>query len=79
MNIFMRNIAFAAKQNDIRIALAEKLHRPPLPPDPPLNFSIQLEERMYVDVSHVRSGRCLSTNVWPDRHHVQRPQCQVST
>jgi hypothetical protein len=42
MDIFMRNIAFAAKQNDIRIALAEKLHRPPFPTDPPLNFYIQL-------------------------------------
>ena len=38
----MRNIAFSAKVIDIRIALAEKLHRPPFPTDPPLNFHVQL-------------------------------------
>ena len=38
----MHNIAFSAKVIDIRIALAEKLHRPPFPTDPPLNFHIHL-------------------------------------
>ena len=38
----MRNIAFSAKAIDIKIALAEKLHRPPFPTDPPLNFHVQL-------------------------------------
>lgn len=38
----MHNIAFAAKEIDVRICLAEKLHRPPFPTDPPLNFQVQL-------------------------------------
>ena len=38
----MHNIAFSVKVIDIRIALAEKLHRPPFPTDPPLNFHVQL-------------------------------------
>ena len=38
----MRNIAFSAKEIDIRIILAEKLHRPPFPTDPPVNFHIHL-------------------------------------
>ena len=38
----MRNIAFSAKEIDIRIVLAEKLHRPPFPTDPPVNFYIDL-------------------------------------
>ena len=42
MDIFMHNIAYAAKEMDVRIAVAEKLHRPPFPTDPPLNFRIHL-------------------------------------
>ena len=42
MDIFMHGIAFSAKVIDIRIAFAEKLHRPPFPTDPPLNFYVQL-------------------------------------
>ena len=42
MDIFMRNIAYAAKEIDVRIALAEKLHRPPFPTDPPLNFRVHI-------------------------------------
>ena len=38
----MRNIAFSAKEIDIRIVLAEKLHRPPFPTDPPVNFHVDL-------------------------------------
>ena len=39
----MRNIAFSANEVDIRIVLAEKLHRPPFPTDPPLfNFHVHL-------------------------------------
>ena len=38
----MRNIAFSAKEIDIRIVLAEKLHRPPFPTDPPVNFHVGL-------------------------------------
>jgi hypothetical protein len=38
----MRNIAYAAKEIDVRIALAEKLHRPPFPTDPPLNFRVHI-------------------------------------
>ena len=38
----MRNISYSAKVIDIRIALAEKIHRPPFPTDPPLNFHVQL-------------------------------------
>ena len=42
MDIFMHNIAYAAKEIDVRIAVAEKLHRPPFPTDPPLNFRVHL-------------------------------------
>ena len=42
MDIFMHNIANSAKVIDIRIILAEKLHRPPFPTDPPLNFHVHL-------------------------------------
>jgi RNA-dependent RNA polymerase len=38
----MHNIAYAAKEIDVRIAVAEKLHRPPFPTDPPLNFRVHL-------------------------------------
>ena len=38
----MHNIPFSAKVIDIRIALADKLHRPPFPTDPPLNFYVHL-------------------------------------
>ena len=38
----MHNIPFSAKVIDIRIALADKLHRPPFPTDPPLNFYVDL-------------------------------------
>jgi RNA-dependent RNA polymerase len=40
MDIFMHNIAISAKVIDVRIVLAEKLHRPPFPTDPPLNFHV---------------------------------------
>jgi hypothetical protein len=42
MDIFMHNIAYAAKEIDVRVSLAEKLHRPPFPTDPPLNFFVHL-------------------------------------
>jgi hypothetical protein len=45
MDIFMHNIAYAAKEIDVRIALAEKLHRPPFPTDPPINFRVHLFKR----------------------------------
>ena len=38
----MHNIAFSAKEIDVRIVLAEKLHRPPFPTDPPVNFNVRL-------------------------------------
>ena len=38
----MHNIAYAAKEIDVRVALAEKLHRPPFPTDSPLNFRVHL-------------------------------------
>ena len=38
----MYNIAFSAKEIDIRIVLADKIHRPPFPNDPPLNFHVDL-------------------------------------
>ena len=38
----MHNIAFSAKEIDVRIVLAEKLHRPPFPIDPPVNFHVRL-------------------------------------
>ncbi|KAK7064732.1 RdRP-domain-containing protein [Favolaschia claudopus] len=42
MQIFMRDILFAVKEEDIKIALAEKLHRPPFPITPFTNFHIKL-------------------------------------
>ena len=44
----MGNIEYSAKEIDIKIALAKKLHRPPFPTDPPVNFHVQL----------FRTGRC---------------------
>ena len=45
MDIFMHNIAFSAKEIDVGIVLTEKLHRPPLPIDPPLNFHVHLSKK----------------------------------
>ncbi|KAF7367387.1 RdRP-domain-containing protein [Mycena sanguinolenta] len=44
MQIFMRNISFAANVEDLQAALAQEIHRPPLnvPPDPPINFHVQI-------------------------------------
>ena len=42
----MRNIAFSANEIDIKIVLAEKLHRPPFPiTNPPLNFHVHLMKK----------------------------------
>jgi RNA-dependent RNA polymerase len=45
MEIFMHNMAFAATVMDVRLALAEKLHRPPFPTDPPMNFGVHLFQK----------------------------------
>ncbi|KAJ7037508.1 RdRP-domain-containing protein [Mycena alexandri] len=42
MQIFMRDISFAANQEDIKVALAQKLHRPPFPIDPLMNFHVDI-------------------------------------
>ncbi|KAJ6573969.1 RdRP-domain-containing protein [Mycena vulgaris] len=42
MQIFMRNIAFSANDEDIKIALAQVLHRPPFSIDTPINFHVDL-------------------------------------
>ncbi|KAJ7806145.1 RdRP-domain-containing protein [Mycena olivaceomarginata] len=42
MQIFMRDISFAADEDDIKTALAHKLHRLPFPTDPPINFHVHL-------------------------------------
>src|SRR6267154_4604201 len=42
MEIFMRNIAFAVNQDDLTIAFAKILHKPPFPSSPLLNFEIQI-------------------------------------
>ena len=38
----MKNIAFSAGVIEIRLALAEKLHRPPFSTNPPLNFHVEV-------------------------------------
>ncbi|KAJ7785716.1 RdRP-domain-containing protein [Mycena metata] len=42
MQIFMRDISFAARQEDVKVALAQKLHRPPFPTDPLMNFHVDI-------------------------------------
>ncbi|KAJ7151581.1 RNA dependent RNA polymerase-domain-containing protein [Mycena filopes] len=42
MQIFMRDISFAASEEDIKVALAQALHRPPFPVDPPINFHVDI-------------------------------------
>ena len=42
MDIFLRDVAFAATEIDVLVDLARILHRPPFPLDPPINFHIEL-------------------------------------
>ncbi|KAF7306444.1 RdRP-domain-containing protein [Mycena indigotica] len=42
MQLFMRNIAFAVTEDDLKLALAERLHRPPFNTEPRINFHIHL-------------------------------------
>lgn len=42
MQLFIRNIAFAASELDVQIAIAAKLHGPPFPTNPRTNFEIEL-------------------------------------
>jgi RNA-dependent RNA polymerase len=42
MQLFMKNVAFAANEFDILLALADVLHRPPFSTEPPINFDVQL-------------------------------------
>ncbi|KAJ7748472.1 RdRP-domain-containing protein [Mycena maculata] len=48
MQIFMRNIAFTAQEDDVKIALAQRLHRPPFSTTLPINF--------HVDIFRARGG-----------------------
>ncbi|KAI6161987.1 RdRP-domain-containing protein [Pisolithus thermaeus] len=41
MNIFMTQVALAAKEDDVKVELAKILHKPPFP-DNPLNFDITI-------------------------------------
>lgn len=52
MQVFMRNVPWSAQDSDCTIALARLLHRPPFPPDPPLNFHVRLFRK------GGRNGRC---------------------
>ncbi|KAJ7608735.1 RdRP-domain-containing protein [Roridomyces roridus] len=42
MEIFIRNVTFSASENDVKEALAERLHRPPFDTTTPLNFQVAL-------------------------------------
>jgi hypothetical protein len=42
MQIFMRDISFAASPEDVKVALAQSLHRPPFPTEPPTNFHVDI-------------------------------------
>lgn len=48
MDIFIRNVAYAAREVDVQICLAEILHKPPFPLNPPINF--------YCQLYHAKSG-----------------------
>ncbi|KAJ7171804.1 RdRP-domain-containing protein, partial [Mycena crocata] len=41
MQIFMRNVAFTANEEDITLSVAQRLHRPPFPANP-INFRVDL-------------------------------------
>lgn len=43
--IFLRNVAYAASDMDVQVALVEILHRPPFPLDPVINFHVELLHR----------------------------------
>ncbi|KAF4572424.1 hypothetical protein EYR36_006929 [Pleurotus pulmonarius] len=42
MQIFMRNIAFKVKEDDLKLALANIIHRPPFPLEKKINFHVEL-------------------------------------
>ncbi|KAJ7102468.1 RdRP-domain-containing protein, partial [Mycena belliarum] len=42
MQLFMRNITFSAKDEDVVVALAQKLHHPPFSIDTPINFHVDI-------------------------------------
>ncbi|KAJ6627010.1 RNA dependent RNA polymerase-domain-containing protein [Mycena sp. CBHHK59/15] len=42
MQLFMHNIVFSANEEDLTIAIAQRLHRPPFPLDPPTNFKVEI-------------------------------------
>ncbi|KAJ7226071.1 RdRP-domain-containing protein [Mycena pura] len=42
MQLFMRNIVFSANVEDVKLALAERLHIPPFSTDPLINFQVDL-------------------------------------
>lgn len=42
MDIFVRNIAYAATEADVIVALARVLHQPPFPLETPINFHFEL-------------------------------------
>ena len=42
MDLFMTRVALAAKEDDLKIAFAKLLHKPPFPLEPLLNFDVHL-------------------------------------
>ncbi|KIK99941.1 hypothetical protein PAXRUDRAFT_30186 [Paxillus rubicundulus Ve08.2h10] len=40
MDLFMKRIALAASEEDVKVELAKILHKPPFPLEPPLNFDV---------------------------------------
>ncbi|KAL6303669.1 RdRP-domain-containing protein [Sparassis latifolia] len=45
MEIFMRDIAFATSQQDLKVEFSKVLHNPPFPSQPPLNFEVDIFKR----------------------------------
>ncbi|KAF7310495.1 RdRP-domain-containing protein [Mycena chlorophos] len=42
MQLFMRNIAYTASEDDVKTELADRLHRPPFDEHTPMNFHVEL-------------------------------------
>ena len=42
MDIFLRDVPYAANDMDVLLSLAPILHKPPFPLNPPINFHVEL-------------------------------------
>ncbi|KAF9490125.1 RdRP-domain-containing protein [Pleurotus eryngii] len=50
MQIFMRNVAFKVKEDDLKLALANIIHRPPFPLETKINFHVELFRQPRSDI-----------------------------